>query len=1657
MRFLRKRFISKFLAVLLILLIGESTVHSSITYALTTGPHQPEYTSYEEPGATDMVNLLTGDFSFSLPILDVPGPEGGFSVPLTYNAGIGLEQEASWVGLGWTLNVGAITRQVNQYPDDASGEVQSVTMKDLVGSRGWNAKVYGFGNFGWENRQGHYGRLSILSIINASWDDNAFTYGVIGFNTRFGYDGSVGMSVDAAQLAMGLISAASLLGGPGTMAANIATQVATSIAVDKVASFIAGSSSPNAPTDGAWKYNEVRKTNGLISFLTRGLVKLEEHWIWLDQTRYENMLGVLNLDFNEAKSTSTKAVYINHGKEYLRSFLKPSDWKGFASDINYYIPQSVDYINASSPVKLATDNYSVKAPGISGSIIPYRLDMQTVSMPRDMSDNHKRFGISSAAPYRVPFIYEGMLNNNYFDQLGGGSSNTTPPLFVNDVGTSSFVDAFYSIITPALPGVVRTDIKTNSYKIPRARHVEWFTNQEIIGGYSKGRLLDYFTRDEAQAFRDALQMNAPTDIYSSTTNFADGKVFLPSFELKKLTSGDEVTVTLYSEYTTDEGVTNSYSSSPLKKIITKNDTYISIDPSGFENYFNQDWQIILSFNYVKRPYQIGAYTIAGVDGKTFHFALPQYEYGNYTKIEEVADPNNRYSEIKRNEPFAAAWLLTGVTGPDYVDRNANGMIDKDDWGYWVKFTYGKLTEDYGWGMPYETNGRQKDSSGKSQSRSQGRRQQYYLNTIQTRSHVAMFIKENRRDGRGVRPTTPNTTTGENADKTLLLKKIVLLPRTAYETIFPSSTTNGRTAPTSDETVTNANLLYTTSTFSSSSSQNTLEQSALKQIVFNHTYELCKNIPNTTHAGEGKLTLKSFTILGRNNVQTLPNYKFDYGFNPDYDKTKWDGWGAYSSQGTDAVTSHAASTVDADGAAWSLNKITTPMGSTIEVNYERDEYASISGNKILGGSSSPSMSCSTCSPYSGINVFDLPNANSNYAVGDRVEVKGQVDYSCITGESKWYKFGPTETTVSAVTESQITFLNNVGTNYSTCPSGSTYPNMYFNCTITKVLPRKKGGNIRVASIVTKDGEKQLKTRYLYTKADGFSAGVIGYEPDFISASTESFQNLPGYPFTPVMYSTVSVLTGKLTTDDDYVSRQVYEFETPNTSLLADEGPAPYINGPRLVINQIKDYTSKIGKLISMSTYGPPTTPATPAVSVTRFSYDQLLPNNQGIFAERSLMIEEVSGTNRLTSTSILKYPYELKKVVTTKDGLTTETENIAWDFITGLVVEKTQKSPLGVKTKSVTKLAYTVPAYAEMGSKAIDPNNKNMLGHEAANYTYLLDASGNNVGLLGGSVQTYKSDWNNYRYFNGTDYTDGVDGSPNIWRKHQNYVYKGSFSELRTDGSLTFSPAKEFSFTSGATNTGWQKVGEATRFDHYSAALEGRDLNGIYSSSKKDIEGKVMLASASNAAYTEFAYSGAEDWSSSGTGAYLGGEVAKGNGTAMYKNTGSEVHTGNVSLQLSSGKGFVFTTGILRNFKTYRASVWTNSAQGRLYYGVNGIETSSQAPQATKKVGDWYLLEMEMKTGEISNPVFEVGVKTADGSVVYFDDFRFQPTEAAVVANVYDPITEQLTHTLDNQNMFTKYEYNEKGQLVRTYQETFGYGVKLISEKKVNYRRDFIDN
>lgn len=82
------------------------------------GGNTPESLSFNEIKAQGG-GVFTGDLSLSIPLLSVPGPNGfEFPIVLSYSSGIRAQQLSSWVGLGFNLHVGSISRTVVNRVDE---------------------------------------------------------------------------------------------------------------------------------------------------------------------------------------------------------------------------------------------------------------------------------------------------------------------------------------------------------------------------------------------------------------------------------------------------------------------------------------------------------------------------------------------------------------------------------------------------------------------------------------------------------------------------------------------------------------------------------------------------------------------------------------------------------------------------------------------------------------------------------------------------------------------------------------------------------------------------------------------------------------------------------------------------------------------------------------------------------------------------------------------------------------------------------------------------------------------------------------------------------------------------------------------------------------------------------------------------------------------------------------------------------------------------------------------------------------------------------------------------------------------------------------------------------------------------------------------------
>jgi hypothetical protein len=1309
------------------------------------------------------------------------------------------------------------------------------------------------------------------------------------------------------------------------------------------------------------------------------------------------------------------------------------------------------------------------------------METGSVSFPKKMREHHWKYNVSpflAPADYKVGFRYENSLSNDYSHHKGQSPSGP----YRLGVG-HNWVDNDCSIILqdPSLysstsriegnrPGLTNKNLVSG-------KHIRWFTNGEI-------------------GLKSTSTPNSPMD----RGEFLEFKKPVP--------------------YTATETVLIDYAK-PSGEYDNPEPVYsteaVTIDERN-------------TFRYQRPKNGIGGFNITAEDGTVYHYSLPVYNWSQYAKVtnKNSSDTPQPYSSQKTNSPYAVAWMLTAVTGPDFVDRGEIGILDEEDWGYWVKLDYGRFSSKYKWRTPYIGES-YSDRDLKHTNYSEGTKETYYLNSISTRTHTALFIKDVREDGRGhyTLSTTLNPELNnlneQYPSSSLKLDEIILLSNNDYKLLttengigasVPAFGVNtGNNASTSNGSLRNndsyAEVFDKNDIAANSSIRTFLNDRSVKRTVFNYTYELCPQTTNSfASAGSppamsestmyssrnGKLTLRSFSVYGPQSVKLMPDFLFEYGYNPAYHKDKWDAWGHYNRSGQYSLSSHRASTYDEDGAAWSLKKVTTPLGSTTEMFYERDSYSRVSdyGSSGVIFPRQQHGSTITVSDYTG----DFRNS---FKEGDYVNLVGQVynEYACTTSSPPTddYREFNDLFKITGVSSNSITIENPPPR-----PPALTYPEDCSPYTSTMqgtlYVPNNiKGGNIRVARVeVGDDNGNKYKTRYLYAKteaAGSVSSGVVAKEPPFAQNRDYGFYYLFDYPSTPVLYGSVTVLNGKLTTDSDFDFKTQFKFYTPSASMVTIKSSDGQSVGPKLYpplggSNKaglsmqnftVEVNTGKVGQLESVRKINRNGI----VENNTVYAYSNQVPNklnrDQGLFTQGLTLAELLynSGTGyayKVNRTTKKYIPTVVESVTTTNSAnVKSTTKNISYDFYSGEILKKEFSNSLGIKYQSVKVPAYAVEsspgvkAYPAMGAKADNSANKNMLIQPGSSYLYKVTGT-NTLVPVAASNQTWKSNWK-YRAYNASlfKYEDVAEGDP-VWRKAKTYVWNTAF--LNSDGT---SPNPDnFNWAIDANQTvNWFRPSEVIRYDHYSKPLSVKDINNNSGSFKLGYNQTLVIASAANARYTEIAYSGAEDRTlMSGTDNYnFGGEIRD----AKYQDNTYQ-HTGNYCIKLGPGQtGFTYKNVIvgandIEPDRTYRASVWVHKNDyaakgGRLYAQFSDgttIKEVSLSDPSVQQAGDWYLLSMEFPiTSADVNKSLVVGCRnrsTTTGYNVYFDDFRFHPVEAPLTTYVYDARTGQVTHVLDKDNLYTRYEYDAAGVLVRTYREVLGPtgSDKIVSEYKYNYAR-----
>jgi hypothetical protein len=952
--FLRTSRFGRYLAFFLALNLIAEIVSPTVAMALTSGPAAPEFSSFEPVATTNMVNDFSGDFTYNLPVLSVPGPDGGgYSMSLSYHSGVSSEEEASWVGFGWTLNPGAINRGKKGYPDEYNG----ATVHNYNKARpNWTQESQY--DFNMEpnskdqepktkdDKQGKPKKFKLqLSGMqkppaappggDAEDMDLAPSISLqhtVRYNNYSGFE--IGNSVG--------VSAKDKANDNSTVASANWSKRGS---VSKLGFYI----SPSAILRGMnYDKNEKNLTKQQKNWKKR-LEKASKAEQNIQKVKkYVNVaqqLGVVSynspsIPYSVARSVGAKwkfsgSIQVNPGSWPLGFQM------GLAGDLDieaqegHETKQAYGYLNSNASNTNTSDQ----------KVWDYHLEKASTFEPRD-----KYLGI--------PFNNADVFSASGGDVMGAFRFS------------HSTVGAFH-------PNYFETEKKLRNLSV------------EIGIGATFQVGIDFGVGKQVTKVGGSWPMyfGSQTALFSSSVT--------PRFINDP---GGEV------NYDNDDEQIQ-YASIFLDK---------TLDLSQIDNQRDDTkYKSTTDISYVKTSDKITAITITNKDGSVSSYTenvmtgeeveltvgVASNQDGNYLVTQQVEydDPLKNSSAVgqRRDVTYANTYLLTEKYNANYIDATGNGP-SADDFGGWTKFHY---QTKYGGGTNYKADwyrfrspyagltynsGRLIDNTDQSGSMSSGFKEVKYLKLIETKSHIAFFVTDNLTNanfqsyfpsgtysylysGGSPLPSILAHVKGSGVSRRdgLSAKGIVGTKDGAAEDLTAKGT---KTQEKLEKIVLFAKSDLTT---------------PLTTTFFDYDYSLCPGIPNTSEPTSspskerGKLTLKKVWTESNGITRTqIAPYQFFYEYfnqypthiatafdwaqdynvlpsndpnqNPWYQPEALDPWGFYQEDGDKRFkksqnwVSQRALTGNTtfDPAAWQLKRIKLPSGGEIHVHYEQKDYAAV---------------------------------------------------------------------------------------------------------------------------------------------------------------------------------------------------------------------------------------------------------------------------------------------------------------------------------------------------------------------------------------------------------------------------------------------------------------------------------------------------------------------------------------------------------------------------------------------------------------------------------------------------------------------------------------------------------------------------------------------
>ncbi len=890
-----------------------------VSSALTSGPSQPESQGFQPAGSSNMVDLFSGDFNYDIPLLDLEG----YPINISYASNPGMEDEASWVGMGWTLSPGAVDRNMRGLPDDFRGDKISREMNIRE-----NITFGVSGGFRTEVTGVPFSKLGVNASI--------FFNNKRGPGFEFGLSPSVGVGKTTqgktAPLSAGLdLSYNSQSGFDVGARLSLDTEVNSQKAKDLELSANIGMNSREGLKDfnfsGGGKKATSKdalplKLSGGISFGTPTYIPVSDMNM---KTRSFNMSVGLGSEFSPVFPNARLGGYFS--TQYLAEKDKSQESYGYIhskegtenrNNLLDYNQEPTTNAFSEKMIKLpiaygTADMFSAKGQGLAAQFKATRGDL---GIFREAGKHNGSIGLSLGVDVGVGNAAHTEISvnvpwtnldagpwddDNNFKERGAFTekdfSTLYEPVHFRDAGESnpqSNTTFFNNVggLNPTHVEVIKSGQKPQATGrlIPHT-NLQQLAPIAIANTLKKGErerrkaVFSYLTAAEARKF--GLDKTIKSYDNSQNAPICGGNVDVKSRLIWPSHHISEITVT----------------------------------QQGGNRYVYG----IPVYNKLQEEY---TFSIEDNIPSDENATLASYTGNEMSKSNSAG--SDHYFEKKSTPAYATSYLLTGYLSPDYTDLTGDGITD-DDAGTAIKFNYSQAGL-YNWRVPsgggikkgrYNA-GVRADAALSANKRDDkvsvvyGQREQWYMHSMESKNYVARFYTSERKDGLGINLDGDINTTGTKLRK---LNRIELYSK--------NELSNPNPVP-------------------------------IKTVHFKYeeTEGIFLGVPNHQVTNGGKLTLKKIYFTYGNSLRGEKNaYLFNYFGEGQptygYASENMDRWGMYKKWisgypqnncfpyayqpdplhglATEAQLNEYAS-------VGNLNQIMLPTGGVINVDYESDSYA-----------------------------------------------------------------------------------------------------------------------------------------------------------------------------------------------------------------------------------------------------------------------------------------------------------------------------------------------------------------------------------------------------------------------------------------------------------------------------------------------------------------------------------------------------------------------------------------------------------------------------------------------------------------------------------------------------------------------------------------------